>query len=71
MLVTGIVPWEGDTGQEICNSMNKEISDVEGFKGFLVWFHSTMGASAECQDFMIGQLVLAGANWDFALLVWC
>lgn len=44
MLVTGIVPWEGESRVEIEASINKEISDPAGFHGYLTWFYESMYA---------------------------
>jgi len=58
MLVTGIVPWEGESRVEIEASINKEISDPAGFHGYLTWFYESMECGPDCADFIIGLMTV-------------
>jgi len=53
MLVTGVVPWQGNTAQEIYDSVMQETADPTAFKEFLQWFHTSFDVSPECNDFIM------------------
>lgn len=58
MLVTGLVPWEGQSGAEVHASVVKETSNPAGFKDLLCWFHTSMGVTAECSDLICQMLTV-------------
>jgi calcium-dependent protein kinase len=65
MLVAGIVPWQGDSRTEIEASIKQECAG--DLKGFLAWFYTAMGASAECTDFICNLLTVdVGARFTCA-----
>lgn len=56
MLVTGMIPWQGDAAKEIEQSILKEVDDPKKFDEFLTWFYTTLGLEAACTDFIMKLL---------------
>lgn len=56
MLLTGLVPWEGDTRGEIQASIDRELSDTAGFHSFLTWMATSSQCSLEGASFITGLL---------------
>ena len=53
MLVTGLVPWEGDNRAEIEAAITKESSNPDGLMGLLMWFYESCKVPMDCQDFLL------------------
>eukprot|EP00041_Stephanoeca_diplocostata_P023885 m.595494 g.595494 ORF g.595494 m.595494 type:complete len:417 (+) comp22404_c0_seq7:880-2130(+) len=56
MMLTGIVPWEGNSQAEITDSILQECADAAAFDEYLSWFYTSMSLSAECASFIKGLL---------------
>lgn len=56
MILTGIVPWEGNTRPEIEASIKRELSDIPGFHSFMMWLTTSSQVSGEAGSFLTGLL---------------
>ena len=54
VMVTGIVPWEGDRASEISHSVMKETASPAALQEYLDWFYNLLEIPSDCADFIKG-----------------